>query len=273
MNQIRTRLVGALDRHDSLTVAVSGGVDSMTLAFAAHRFARRPVAMVHASSPAVPALATARVRAYAEREGWTLTVIDAGEFNQPSYLANPVDRCYFCKSCLYGSIEAMVEGAIASGANLDDLDDYRPGLTAAAEHRIVHPFIEAGIDKAGIRSLAHDFGLDDIAELPAQPCLASRVETGIGIDALDLAFVEEVEGELQRHVGDGASGTALRCRVTQAGIAVELAGLSEAEAAHADALAREACARTGRVYLGARPYKRGSAFVGAARTAFPSPTI
>ena len=80
---LHLRLVDGLVRYDGLTVAVSGGVDSMTLAYAAHRFAGRGVVMVHATSPAVPALATARVRAYAAREGWRLSLVDAGEFADP----------------------------------------------------------------------------------------------------------------------------------------------------------------------------------------------
>ena len=104
--------------------------------------------MLHAVSPAVPPHATARVRAHAERHGWALTVADAGEFDDPRYRANPVDRCYFCKSNLYDRIRSVTEGTVASGTNLDDLGDYRPGLKAAAERGVVHPFVEAGIDKA-----------------------------------------------------------------------------------------------------------------------------
>jgi pyridinium-3,5-biscarboxylic acid mononucleotide sulfurtransferase len=254
--ELHARLVAALDRHPDLTVAVSGGVDSMTLAFVAHRFAKGRIGMVHATSPAVPALATERVRRYAAAEGWQLTVADAGEFADPAYRANPVDRCYFCKSNLYDSIRSCTGGAVASGANLDDLDDYRPGLMAAAERQVVHPFVEAGIDKAGVRRLAHHHGLLDIAELPAQPCLASRVETGIRIDPADMAFIDTVEGRLRQQLGDG---TTLRCRITLAGVAVEVddaASGAEAVAATAGRL----CAEQGRIFVGVRPYRRGAAF-------------
>src|SRR5262245_32919327 len=132
----QARLVKALDRHAALSVAVSGGVDSMTLAYVAHRFSRGSVSMVHAVSPAVPVAATARVRDYAEREDWNLQVVGAGEFDDPRYRANPVNRCYFCKVNLYDRIRGLSGSAIASGANLDDLGDYRPGLTAAAERGV-----------------------------------------------------------------------------------------------------------------------------------------
>jgi hypothetical protein len=99
----------------------------------AHRETAARVMMVHAASPAVPAEATARVRDHAARAGWNLVVTDAGEFADPRYRANPVDRCYFCKSNLYDRIRGLTDAAIASGANLDDLDDYRPGLIAAKQ--------------------------------------------------------------------------------------------------------------------------------------------
>ena len=259
-SDLRVRLLEALDRHDRLTVAVSGGVDSMTLAFIAHRFARGQVSVVHAVSPAVPAEATARVESYAAREAWGFTKVDAGEFNDPSYRSNPRDRCYFCKSCLYDRIGALAEGAIASGANLDDLDDYRPGLRAAAERRVVHPFIEGGIDKVGVRALARRHGLTDLAELPAQPCLSSRVETGIVIDPSALAFIDRVEQALRAAIPRSVT---LRCRITHEGVAVEVADVGSGEAENLAAIAAVLCGEEGHRFLGVRPYRRGSAFVAA----------
>lgn len=255
---LRRRLAAALDRHGALTVAVSGGIDSMTLAFLAHRDGAAAVTMAYAVSPAVPPAATQRVRAYAAREGWALSVVEAGEFADPAYLANPVNRCYFCKAHLYDRIAGLAPGLMASGANVDDLGDYRPGLLAASERAVVHPFVEAGIGKAGIRALAAHLGLTDIADLPAQPCLASRVETGIGINAGDLAFIDAVEERLRTDHGRTAT---LRCRITRAGVVVEaeaaLAPAFEAIAATVAPLCREA----GRAFAGCRPYRRGSAFV------------
>ncbi len=237
-----------------LAIAVSGGVDSMTLAHAAHRVGAPGLRVVHALSPAVPEEATARVRDHAARFGWRLVEVDAGEFADPAYRANPVNRCYFCKTNLYSRIAHVTDGPIASGANLDDLGDYRPGLTAAAEHRVRHPFVEAGLSKAAVRALARGFGLGDIAELPAQPCLSSRVETGIAINAADLAFIARVERTLAPHV---PPGTDLRCRVTHDGIVVE--------AAAADAVMQEIaaglCAAEQRPFRGFRPYRRGAAFL------------
>lgn len=250
-------LVAAIDRHRALAVAVSGGVDSMTLAYVAHRFSRAQVSIVHAVSPAVPAQATQRVRDYAAREGWDLKVVGAGEFDDPRYRANPVNRCYFCKTNLYDRIQGLTEHAIASGANLDDLGDYRPGLKAAAEHAVVHPFVEAKIDKAHVRLIARHHGLDDLAELPAQPCLSSRVETGIAIDASDLAFIEQAESRLAGILPPGAT---IRCRITHQGVVIELGDETSTQAARAIAVAL--CAQAGRKLVGLRNYRRGSAFIG-----------
>ena len=153
----------------TVAVAVSGGVDSMTLAVVAGRTLGRDARMYHAVSPAVPSEATRRVHAYADREGWTLDVMDAGEFGDARYMANPANRCYFCKTNLYGSMAARATGTLVSGTNVDDLGDFRPGLAAAGEHAVRHPYVEAGFRKDDVRALARSLELDDLAELPAAP--------------------------------------------------------------------------------------------------------
>ncbi|KAA0971197.1 adenine nucleotide alpha hydrolase [Aureimonas fodinaquatilis] len=251
------RLETALAAHPPLAIAVSGGVDSMTLAFLAHRIS--DVEMIHASSPAVPAEATARVEAYANRFGWKLTVARAREFEDPDYLANPVNRCFFCKSNLYQRISELSPRKIASGANLDDLGDYRPGLLAAAERQVVHPLIEAQINKQMVRELARAERLDDLAELAAQPCLSSRIETGIGINADDLAFVHMVESAVRQIGGAPAD---VRCRITRNGVVLELEAESSERVVHeATALASRLAADSGRQWSMTRPYQRGSAFL------------
>ncbi|HVY99130.1 MAG TPA: hypothetical protein VHA35_06505 [Dongiaceae bacterium] len=259
---IDDRLETVLARYEALAIAVSGGVDSMTLAAFAHR--RRPgfATMVHAVSPAVPATATERVRSLAEAEGWSLTVTEAGEFADPRYRSNPVDRCYFCKSNLYDRIRALTPDVMASGANLDDLGDYRPGLLAAAKRDVVHPYIDARMDKAAVRALARRLNLGGIAELPAQPCLSSRIETGIFIDAEDLAFVDRMERRLVEAASEGAT---IRCRVTAKGVFVECADVGKEMLVTLDRIAASACAEAGRLFGGVRDYRRGSMFVGSGR--------
>ena len=155
----------ALDDSAPAAVAVSGGVDSMTLAFVAHKRLEDRLSVFHAVSPAVPASATKRVKAYAESEGWALTVVNAGEFADERYMVNPANRCFFCKTNLYGTLAGETDAQLLSGTNLDDLGDWRPGLKAAEAENVRHPFVEAGIDKATVRRLAAHFGLDDLAEL------------------------------------------------------------------------------------------------------------
>jgi len=211
-------LYGALDAMAQVAVAVSGGVDSMTLACAAHRRLGDRATMFHAVSPAVPPEATERTRRHAARLGWRLEVIEAGEFADPDYVRNPVNRCFFCKSNLYASIARHCDVTIVSGTNLDDLADFRPGLEAARNHRVRHPFVEAGIDKSQVRAIAHSFELDDVATLPASPCLSSRLETGLRVTPEALRLVHEVE----RYVRGCIDASSVRCRVRREGLVIEL---------------------------------------------------
>ena len=254
-----TALVAALRRHSRLALAVSGGVDSMTLAHVAHRHARIPCTIYHAAGPAVPASARARVEAHAAREGWSLVVLDAGELADEAYRANPVDRCYYCKTNLYGRIRTSTDDTIASGTNRDDLADYRPGLRAAGEWNVVHPYVEAGLDKAAVYALAAAMHLSDLERLPAQPCLSSRVETGIAIDPHDLGFIEQVEAALGARFGEKA---VVRCRVTWTGVVIELGAHCPDDAnAVAQRVGGEACRAAGRRFAGVRAYTRGAAFL------------
>jgi len=251
-------------------VAVSGGVDSMTLAFLAGRWLGPRAQMLHAVSPAVPRQATARVEAHAARHGWRLRLLDAGEFADPDYLNNPVNRCYFCKRNLYAGIARVTDAPILSGANRDDLGDYRPGLDAAREAAVRHPYVEAGIDKRAIRAIARRFGLDDLSELPAAPCLASRLQTGIAVTPPRLAFVAAAEDALRRRWPQAQS---LRCRLLHDRIEIQLDAVLAgdlAPAAQQQVLETIAeIARTHAVHLpvALAACRRGSAFVHAGRAA------
>jgi len=214
-----TTLQDVFSSCEAAAVACSGGVDSMTLAYTAHLAMGKRVTIFHAISPAVPAVATRRVKAYAARENWNLTVLNAGEFDDENYMQNPANRCFYCKSNLYSALSQHANGAqLFSGTNVDDLGDWRPGLKAADNNAVRHPFVEAGLAKADVRALAARHGLDDIAELPSAPCLSSRVETGIRIDAGALRSIDHVETLLRKRL----TPDTVRCRVRNDGVVVEL---------------------------------------------------
>jgi pyridinium-3,5-biscarboxylic acid mononucleotide sulfurtransferase len=241
-----------------LAVAVSGGVDSMTLAHAAHRTLGVGAVVFHSVSAAVPGEATLRVRRHTESTGWLLREIDADELGDERYVSNPVDRCFYCKTDLYGTIGALTDLPIVSGTNIDDLGDYRPGLRAAADNNVRHPYVEAGLDKAAVRSVARAFGLDDLAELPAAPCLASRIETGIRVTPRRLSTVERIEVLVRSRIG----GENVRCRIRSTGVVVEVDEPRMATVqAHLGDI-RDLLTELGEPgEASIEPYRRGSAFL------------
>ncbi|WP_439469788.1 ATP-dependent sacrificial sulfur transferase LarE [Blastomonas fulva] len=222
MPDLLARIHAALDTLDHVIIACSGGIDSTLLAVVAHRHMPGRVTVAHAISPAVPPEATQRVRTLAQQEGWALSIVQSGEFEDESYLSNPVNRCYFCKSKLYDSLMQIAathsNGTVVSGANLDDLGEYRPGLDAAAERGVRHPWIEAQFAKADIRVLARQLDLP-FAELPSSPCLASRLYTGTRVTAERLRAVHACESLIKQRTGLAV----VRCRVRGELLIVEVA--------------------------------------------------
>jgi pyridinium-3,5-biscarboxylic acid mononucleotide sulfurtransferase len=254
-------------------IACSGGVDSMLLATVAHRASPTGTTVIHDVTPAVPAAATARVLEHADERGWTLRLVASSEFTDEQYLSNPRDRCYFCKSHLYGAMSRVVpavrvdDGAtLLSGANTDDLKEYRPGLRAADEHGVRHPYVELDIAKSDIRRLARGLGLE-FADLPASPCLASRLYTGTRVTENRLRAVEIGEDLLRRHTGLDV----VRCRVDESTVRVEV---SPEEAARVTRRVLEAVLRgmqlmepqLDRIEADPRGYRPGRAFELKVRT-------
>ena len=149
---------------------------------------------------------------------------------------------------------------VAAGTNLDDLSDYRPGLLAADQHGVLHPFVTARMTKRDVRSLARTLGLGDLAELPAAPCLASRIETGLRVEPAELRIIDVVEVQLREMLGN----VTLRCRRMRAGWVIEIAsdvydGMSDAQRAQACAVVE--ATTSGDMPVTLRAYERGSAFV------------
>lgn len=268
LDRLSAVLVGIPDR----VIACSGGVDSLVLATVAHRVAGT-TRVAHTATPAVPGDATARVVDHASRNGWNLSVVRSGEFDDERYLANPTERCYFCKSNLYDAIAALVTAGstdhgdaptILSGANTDDLGEYRPGLEAAAERSVRHPFVEAGVGKPEIRSIARHLGMVE-ADLPASPCLASRLYTGTRVTASRLRAVEAGEALVRERTGLGV----VRCRVRDDEVLVEVPEVDRdlvtaAILADVAEVMRSVEPSLASVRLDDRAYAPGRAFVGVA---------
>lgn len=194
--QKRDRLLAILGEMRGAVVAFSGGIDSTVVAAAAQRALGDRAVAVTADSASVPRSELADARALAQRIGIRHLIVATEEFDDPDYLRNDGTRCYHCKSELYSRLETLLPelgiDIICSGANLDDQGDYRPGLTAAAEHRVRHPLQEAGFTKADVRALAKDWDLPTW-DKPASPCLSSRLAPGLPVTRERTAMIEAAE--------------------------------------------------------------------------------
>jgi uncharacterized protein len=195
----REQLLAILGGMKRVAVAFSGGIDSTVVAKAAYLALGDAAIAVTADSPSVPRGELEDARFLASKIGIRHRIIVTEEFAKPAYVANDGTRCYHCKTELYDRIEALLPelhaSVICSGANLDDLGDYRPGLTAAAEHAVRHPLQEAGFTKADVRALALAWDLPTW-DKPASPCLSSRLAPGVGVTVERTGRVEAAEAYL-----------------------------------------------------------------------------
>jgi len=198
----------------SALIAFSGGVDSSLVAAASARVLGERALAVTAVSPALAAGELDGARTVATAVGIAHRVISTDELARVGYRRNGADRCYHCKSELYDRLAVLARAAsfaaTFSGANVDDLGDWRPGLRAAAEHDVRHPLVESGFRKQDVRHTAADLRIPS-ADKPAMPCLASRLPYGTEVDPATLAQIDRAESALKalgyrelrvRHLGD-----------------------------------------------------------------------
>lgn len=177
-------------------VAFSGGVDSSYLLAVAAKVLGNDVVALMTVSPSTPPHDALQATDVARRLGVSLVTIQHNELDIAEYAANPLNRCYYCKTSLYEVCrhEAARRGltTIADGVNLDDLADYRPGLHSAQEHGVRHPLVEAKLTKDDVRHASRILGLPTW-DKPASPCLSSRIPYGTHITAAMLSGIARAE--------------------------------------------------------------------------------
>lgn len=184
----------------SLIVALSGGIDSVYLAWAAHQALAHRALSVTAISASYSAFDREQVESFLRTTGAHHQFIQTHELENPAYRVNDTNRCYYCKDELFSMLDALASelqfAAVAYGVNADDTFDFRPGQRAAAEHRVLTPLLDAQLHKPEIRFLAQRAGLP-MWDRPASACLASRLPYGTEVTEERLSLVERGEAALR----------------------------------------------------------------------------
>lgn len=187
----------------SVIVAYSGGVDSSYVAFIANEELKDRALCVTGQSASLPEYQRSEIDDAVTRFGFTHEWIVTRELENPDYLANNSNRCYFCKDELYDKLGAFGldrnVSLIVDGSTIDDLGDFRPGRQAAKQHAVRSPLIEVGLTKSEVRELSKQSGLPTW-DKPASPCLSSRIAYGTPVTIERLSKIDRGE-EILREYG------------------------------------------------------------------------
>jgi uncharacterized protein len=191
------QLKSIIARCESAVIAFSGGVDSSLVCAVAHEVLGDRVVAVTAVSHTYPPGEIDVAKEVANLIGIKHAIIQTDELDDPRFIANPIDRCYLCKSELLGKLDDTRKKFgfknILDGTNHDDLSDFRPGFRALEEFGVMSPLALAGIGKKEVRQLAAEYGLPNF-DKPANPCLASRIPFGCTITQESLERIAKAEG-------------------------------------------------------------------------------
>ncbi len=185
----------------SVVVSFSAGVDStFLLALAMETLGSKNVLAAIGISPSLPQRERRAGRRLARQIGVELIEVKTAELSDPNYVSNPTDRCFYCKSNLFGRLKRLAAErglrAVVSGANADDTGDFRPGLKAGKQIGIRSPLLEAGLTKDDVRVTSRAMGLPTWNK-PAMACLASRVPYGQEVTEEVLGRIEMAEESLK----------------------------------------------------------------------------
>lgn len=196
MNEKFEKLKELIQSFGSCLVAYSGGVDSAFLAVVAYNVLGEKALAVLADTPSLPRRELNEALEIAKKFGFPLKVIRTGEFDNADYVANSINRCYFCKHELFEEMMPIARAggynAILYGENASDIGDFRPGAKAAEEFNVRAPLKEVGLTKPEIRELSRMLGLPT-ADKPQMACLSSRVPYGEQVIPSKLKMIEEAE--------------------------------------------------------------------------------
>lgn len=197
LEQLKTLFV----EMEQAIIAYSGGVDSALVAKVAYDVLGDRVIAVTAVSPSLLPEELEEATIQATEIGIAHKIVQTHEMDNPNYRANPVNRCYFCKSELHDTLKPLAKELgypyVIDGVNADDLHDYRPGIAAAKERGARSPLAELGITKAQVRQISQHLGLS-WWDKPAQPCLSSRFPYGEEITIAKLQRVGRAEVYLRK---------------------------------------------------------------------------